>query len=110
MFQVLTTFRIDQDSLFYGFETAADGFVTFRGNLYNLSAINLVNSGWQHFFTQSYSPITFQADFFIRKVFKVCQSFLWKDACGSCMLNSFFFVNASLLPAISLIPSGLNYP
>ena len=76
-------------------------FVTFRGILYDSSVINLVDSGWEDNFTQSYSPITLQTDFFIEKVFEVSQSVLWKMSMeadetkfmvNSCMLCERFAV------------------
>ena len=49
-------------------------FVTCRRVLFDSIAINLVVSGLEDNITQSYSPITFQADFFIEKVVEVSQS------------------------------------
>ena len=68
-------------------------FVTFRGVLYDSSVTNLVDSGWEDNFTQSYSPITLQADFFIEKVLKLAKVFSGKMSMEAdetkCMVNSF---------------------
>ena len=52
-------------------------FATFGRILYDSSAINLVDSGWEHF-TQSHSPMTFQVDLFTKKVSKLARVFSGK--------------------------------
>ena len=63
-------------------EYFADGLFNFSGVLYESSAINLVDSRWEDNFTQSFSPITFQADFVIENFFEISQNILWKDVHG----------------------------
>ena len=69
-------------------------FVILRGPYYS-SAINLIDSGWEDNFTQSYSPIAFQADFFIEKVLKLAKILSEKMSMEAdetkCMVNSFMF-------------------